>query len=129
MARALQRVRQLGRPARRDARAPAPARVAVIVEPATRPHPPLLMAAYGLTAREQDVTRSSCRASRRPAIAERLVVAPHTVQEHLKSIFEKTGVRKPPRSRGQGLLQRTTSRACATTSVGWWRRSRCVGGR
>ncbi len=68
-------------------------RVAVIVEPA---HPariaPLLMAAYGLTDREQDVTRLVLQRESTAAIAQRLVVSAHTVQQHLKSIFEKTGV-------------------------------------
>jgi len=69
-------------------------RIAVIVEPA---HParigPLLMSAYGLTEREQDVTRLVLQGESTVAIAERLVVSAHTVQQHLKSIFEKTGVR------------------------------------
>jgi DNA-binding CsgD family transcriptional regulator len=69
-------------------------RAAVIVEPA---HParitPLLMSAYGLTEREQQVTRLVLRGDSTAQIAERLVVSPHTVQEHLKKIFEKTGVR------------------------------------
>jgi DNA-binding CsgD family transcriptional regulator len=68
-------------------------RIAVIVEPA---HParigPLLMSAYGLTEREQDVTRLVLQGESTAAIAERLVVSAHTVQQHLKSIFEKTGV-------------------------------------
>jgi DNA-binding CsgD family transcriptional regulator len=69
-------------------------RVAVIVEPA---HParisPLLMAAYGLTEREQDVTRLVLQGDSTAEIAERLAVSAHTVQQHLKSIFDKTGVR------------------------------------
>ena len=69
-------------------------RAAVIVEPS---HParitPLLMSAYGLTEREQEVTRLVLRGDSTAQIAERLVVSPHTVQEHLKKIFEKTGVR------------------------------------
>jgi DNA-binding CsgD family transcriptional regulator len=69
-------------------------RAAVIVEPA---HParisPLLMSAYGLTEREQEVTALVLRGSSTAQIAERLVVSPYTVQEHLKKIFEKTGVR------------------------------------
>ena len=68
-------------------------RIAVIVEPA---HParigPLLMSAYGLTDREQDVTRLVLQGESTAAIADRLVVSAHTVQQHLKSIFEKTGV-------------------------------------
>jgi DNA-binding CsgD family transcriptional regulator len=69
-------------------------RAAVIVEPA---HParitPLLMSAYGLTEREREVTRLVLRGDSTAQIAERLVVSPHTVQEHMKKIFEKTGVR------------------------------------
>jgi DNA-binding CsgD family transcriptional regulator len=69
-------------------------RVAVIVEPA---HParisPLLMSAYGLTQREQEVTRLVLQGDSTTEIAERLVVSPHTVQQHLKRVFEKTGVR------------------------------------
>jgi DNA-binding CsgD family transcriptional regulator len=69
-------------------------RVAVIVEPA---HParisPLLMSAYGLTQREQEVTRLVLQGASTAEMAERLVVSPHTVQQHLKRIFEKTGVR------------------------------------
>jgi DNA-binding CsgD family transcriptional regulator len=69
-------------------------RAAVIVEPA---HParitPMLMSAYGLTEREQEVTRLVLRGDSTAQIADALVVSPHTVQEHLKNIFEKTGVR------------------------------------
>jgi DNA-binding CsgD family transcriptional regulator len=69
-------------------------RVAVIVEPA---HPariaPLLMSAYGLTEREQQVTRLVLQGNSTTEIAERLVVSAHTVQQHLKRIFDKTGVR------------------------------------
>ena len=69
-------------------------RVAVIVEPA---HPArissLLMAAYQLTEREQDVTRLVLRGDSTTRIADRLCISPHTVQQHLKSVFEKTGVR------------------------------------
>jgi DNA-binding CsgD family transcriptional regulator len=69
-------------------------RVAVIVEPA---HPariaPLLMSAYGLTEREQQITRLVLQGNSTAEIAARLVVSAHTVQQHLKSVFAKTGVR------------------------------------
>ncbi len=69
-------------------------RVAVIIEPA---HPariyPLLMSAYELTERERDVVELVLTGSSTAEIAEALVVSPLTVQNHLKSVFEKTGVR------------------------------------
>ena len=69
-------------------------RVAVIIEPA---HPAriasLLMAAYGLTEREQEITRLVLRGDSTAQIAAGLSISPHTVQQHLKSVFEKTGVR------------------------------------
>lgn len=68
--------------------------MAIIVEPA---HPariyPLLMSAYGLTERERDVTRLILQGSSTTQIARQLVVSAHTVQQHLKNIFDKTGVR------------------------------------
>jgi DNA-binding CsgD family transcriptional regulator len=69
-------------------------RVAVIVEAAHPSHlASLLMAAYGLTEREQEITRLVLQGNSTAEIATGLVVSNHTVQQHLKSIFEKTGVR------------------------------------
>jgi len=69
-------------------------RVSVIIQLA---HPariaPLLMDAYGLTEREQDVTCLVLQGNSTAEIATRLVVSALTVQQHLKSVFDKTGVR------------------------------------
>jgi DNA-binding CsgD family transcriptional regulator len=69
-------------------------RTAVILEPAGPARIiPLLMSVYGLTSREQEVTRRVLAGDSTTEIAQGLYVSPRTVQQHLKSIFEKTGVR------------------------------------
>ena len=67
--------------------------VAVIVEPT---HPaelaPLLIAAYGLTSREAQVARALLVGQPRKAIASDLHLSLFTVNDHVKSVFTKTGV-------------------------------------
>jgi DNA-binding CsgD family transcriptional regulator len=68
--------------------------VAVFIQ---RAHPtlvaPLLLKAYGLTAREQEVTQLMLRGATTVQAANRLEISPHTVTDHIKSIFDKTGAR------------------------------------
>lgn len=73
-------------------------RVSVIIEAAESAYlAPLLMRAHGLTSREQDVTRVMLRGASTTAAAKDLAISEGTIQQHLKSIFKKTGVR----SRGE----------------------------
>jgi DNA-binding CsgD family transcriptional regulator len=68
--------------------------VAVFIQ---RAHPtlvaPLLLNAYGLTPREREVTQLILRGATTIQAARRLEISPHTVNDHMKSIFEKTGAR------------------------------------
>ena len=62
-----------------------------------RAHPtlvaPLLLKAYGLTPREQEVTQLMLRGATTTQAAQRLAISPHTINDHIKSIFAKTGAR------------------------------------
>jgi DNA-binding CsgD family transcriptional regulator len=62
-----------------------------------RAHPtlvaPLLLKAYGLTAREQEVAQLMLRGATTAQAGQRLGISPNTVTDHLKSIFDKTGTR------------------------------------
>ncbi len=67
--------------------------LAVVIEPAKGGDvAPLIVEAYGLTQRELDVTRAIARGLGTAEIAEHLFVSPHTVRDHVKSVFEKVGV-------------------------------------
>ncbi|MDX6229895.1 MAG: hypothetical protein QOI76_3285 [Frankiales bacterium] len=67
--------------------------IAVIVEP-TQPAElaPLLIAGYGLTAREGEVARALILGSSRKLIASNLHVSVFTVNDHVKAVFAKTDV-------------------------------------
>ncbi|MFH8615005.1 LuxR C-terminal-related transcriptional regulator [Streptomyces sp. NPDC017979] len=87
-----------------------PAGTAVVLEPA-KPSDvlPLLADAFDLSERELEVCARIARGLPTAGIAAELLLSPHTVRDHVKAVFEKTGVT----SRGELVsllyLDRTTA--------------------
>jgi DNA-binding CsgD family transcriptional regulator len=70
--------------------------IAVILEEAAPAEvAPMIMAVYGLTDREKMICGLVCQGLSTRRIAGRLHLASDTVQDHLKSVFDMTGVQKP----------------------------------
>jgi DNA-binding CsgD family transcriptional regulator len=97
-------------------------RAAVIIQPAG-PYEvaPLIALSHGLTEREAQITRLCVEGRPTKAIAAHLHMSPYTVQDHLKSIFEKTGVRSRNELVGQIFLQHYATRweDVPATPPGW----------
>jgi DNA-binding CsgD family transcriptional regulator len=73
---------------------PTADRVAIVIEPASGPRSATLrLEAHGATGREREVATLLARGLTNPEIADALVLSPHTVQDHVKSLFDKLGVR------------------------------------
>jgi DNA-binding CsgD family transcriptional regulator len=93
--------------------------VAVIIEePSPAELAPVLMLAYGLTKQEQTVTRLVCRGLSTREIANDLHITPNTLQDHLKSIFDKTGVSSRRELVAAILQEQYLPRAMAGTPLG-----------
>jgi DNA-binding NarL/FixJ family response regulator len=76
--------------------------IALTIEPAKSAQlAPIIVEAYRLTAREQEITRAVARGLSNPEIAADLCLSPHTVRDHLKAVFGKVGVT----SRGELVAQ------------------------
>jgi len=101
---------------------PGGERTAVIIQPAT-PHEgaPLVALAYGLSERECQVTRLCIQGHSTKQMAGALSLSPYTVQDHLKSIFAKTGVRSRGELVGQVFLEHYAPRweDAGGTPSGW----------
>jgi DNA-binding CsgD family transcriptional regulator len=67
--------------------------LALVVEPATSAEvAPIVVEAYGLTPREQDVISALARGLGTAETARELFLSAHTVRDHVKSVFGKLGV-------------------------------------
>jgi len=68
--------------------------IAVIIEPAGQVEiAPLIVCAYNLSSREQEVTRLVMQGLSTVEVSTSLFISANTVQDHLKNIFDKVGVR------------------------------------
>ena len=82
---------------------------------------PLVTLAYGLSERESQITRLCMQGLSTQQMARALVLSPHTVQDHLKSVFAKTGVNSRSELVGQIFLEHYAPRWEDITGVpsGW----------
>ena len=66
---------------------------ALVIEPARAGEiAPLIVTAYELSGREQEIVQLIARGVSTNDIASTLFLSPHTVRDHVKAIFEKVGV-------------------------------------
>jgi DNA-binding CsgD family transcriptional regulator len=102
----------------------AEGQIAVIFEEA-RPAEiaPLIVDSYGLTRREGQITQLVLRGLSTAEVSEELHIAPNTVRDHFKSIFDKVGVRSRRELVGQVFAQHYGPRMAAgqePNADGWF---------
>jgi DNA-binding CsgD family transcriptional regulator len=98
---------------------PAGESVAVIIDNASAAEvAPIIMLAYGLSAQERTITGLVCQGMSTVEIANRAGISSNTVQDHLKSVFNKVGVRSRRELVVQILRDHYVPHAQAGTSIG-----------
>jgi DNA-binding NarL/FixJ family response regulator len=71
---------------------PGDRRVAVVLERAGGARSATVrLEAFGATARERDIATLLARGLSRGEMAETLVLSPHTVEDHVKTLYDKLG--------------------------------------
>ena len=86
---------------------PDDGRVAVILVRTVR------LEAFGATAREREVATLLARGLSRAEMAETLVVSPHTVEDHVKNLYEKLGVASRQELVARVFLDEYRPRSCS----------------
>jgi DNA-binding CsgD family transcriptional regulator len=72
---------------------PSGGRVAIVLERTASPQTTAVrLEAHGVTAREREIAGLLAGGLSNAGIAQALVLSPYTVQDHIRSLFEKTGV-------------------------------------
>jgi len=98
---------------------PGDAAIAVIIEPAAPTEvAPVIMLAYGLTSQERTITGLISRGLSTTEVADELRISANTVQDHLKSIFGKTGTGSRAELLATLMRQQYLPRAIAGDRVG-----------
>ncbi|MFF2080874.1 LuxR C-terminal-related transcriptional regulator [Kitasatospora sp. NPDC058162] len=93
--------------------------VAVILEPAAPAElAPLIVRAYALTVRESQVASRVLQGLSTKEIAGSLFISPATVQQHLKTVFDKVGVRSRRELVGRVFQQQYRPRLTTGSRVG-----------
>lgn len=93
--------------------------VGVMIHPVRQPEiSALIVEAYGLSKREREVTRLVLAGLSTQEIADNLHVSAYTVQDHLKAIFAKVGVRSRRELVAQVFLQHYAPRLETGATVG-----------
>ena len=94
-------------------------RVVITFSPVRQPETAaLIVATYGLSRREREITMLVLAGLSTDDIAVRVAISPYTVQDHLKSVFVKVGVRSRRELVAEVFFRHYAPQLASTASIG-----------